>query len=138
MEKLKNDINEQRRNEHEHLQAADHSKLVLNSIKSTIIDLILKLQEIDETIDPMNLGGLKFELMKNPFIDLSCDSISNDMLLQVSRLHRRNDIHSHRRTEMRFRVERVYRACKRLLESVFFSMNCDNPAANPVESSRNI
>lgn len=82
---MKNDINEQRRREHEHLQAADHSKLVLNSIKSTIIDLILKLQEIDEAIDPMNLGGLKFELLKNPFADLShCENISNDVLLQVS------------------------------------------------------
>lgn len=84
LEKLKDDINEQRRREHEHHQAADHSKLVLNSIKSTIIDLILKLQEIDETNDPMNLGGFKFELMNNPFIDLSCDNISNDFLLQVS------------------------------------------------------
>lgn len=118
---MKNDINEQRRNEHEHLQAADHSKLVLNSIKSTIIDLILKLQEIDETIDPMNLGGLKFELMKNPFIDLSCDSISNEMLLQVSRLHSRNDIHSLRRTEMRFKVERISRRHKYLFKSAFFS-----------------
>lgn len=84
LEKLKNEINEHRRKEYEHLQAADHSKLVLNSIKSTIIDLILKLQEIDETIDPINFGGLKVEMLKNPFTDLSCDSISNDLLLQVS------------------------------------------------------
>lgn len=87
LEKLKDDINEQCRKEHEHLQAADHSKLVLNSIKSTIIDLILKLQEIDETIDPMNVGGLKCELMKSSFNDSSCENISNDLLLQVSRVH---------------------------------------------------
>lgn len=84
LEKLKNDINDHRRKEYEHLQAADHSKLVLNSIKSTIIDLILKLQEIDETIDPMNFGGLKIEMLKSPYNDLSCESVSNDMLLQVS------------------------------------------------------
>lgn len=89
LEQLKNDINEYRSKEHEHLQAADHSKLVLNSIKTTIIDLILKLQEIDETIDPMNMGELKFELRRNPFTDLSCENLSNDLLLQVSpiRLH---------------------------------------------------
>lgn len=81
---MKNNINEQRRKEHEHLQAADHSKLVLNSIKSTIVDLILKLQEIDEIIDPMNMSELNVDAMKNPFNDLACENMSDDRLLQVS------------------------------------------------------
>lgn len=79
-------IGEQFRIEYEHHQAADHSKLVLNSIKSTIIDLILKLQEIDETIDPMNMGGLRIESLKNAYADSSYETISNELLLQVSSL----------------------------------------------------
>lgn len=91
LERLKNDLIDQRKKENGFLQAADHSKIVLNSIKSTIVDLILKLQEIDETIDPMNIDELPFGCNGIDFTDLSCENISNELLLQVSLVNYYNE-----------------------------------------------
>lgn len=47
LEQLKKDINEQQRKENEFIQKSNRSMAVLNSIKSTLIDLIQKLHDFD-------------------------------------------------------------------------------------------
>lgn len=77
LEKLKNGIAEQVKREQDNARAADHSKNVLDSIRSTIIDLILKLQEIDESLDPENT----FRHLEK-LTDQMLESTTNERLLQ--------------------------------------------------------
>lgn len=61
------------------MKAYAHTNYVINSIKSTLLDLVLKLQEVDETIDPIDTSGsVEFQLE-----DLLSGNISNDLLLRV-------------------------------------------------------
>lgn len=48
VEKLKNDIWQQRNKEQDYFRAAELTKNVLNSNRATLIDMILKLEESDE------------------------------------------------------------------------------------------
>lgn len=61
------------------MKAYAHTNYVINSIKSTLLDLVLKLQEVDETIDPIQTAGIiEFQLE-----DLISGNISNELLLRV-------------------------------------------------------
>lgn len=62
------------------MKAYAHTNYVINSIKSTLLDLVLKLQEVDETIDPIQTASIEFQLE-----DLISGNISNDLLLRVSK-----------------------------------------------------
>lgn len=58
-----------------------HTNYVINSIKSTLLDLVLKLQEVDETIDALESresGTIAYQLE-----DLLSGNIANYILLQV-------------------------------------------------------
>lgn len=58
MEALKNQIEEAQKKKNDCVQRAEQSKNVCEHIRSTIIELILRLQEIDEVMEspPMFLG----------------------------------------------------------------------------------
>lgn len=61
------------------MKAYAHTNYVINSIKSTLLDLVLKLQEVDETTDPIQTAGnIEFQLE-----DLLSGNISNELLLRV-------------------------------------------------------
>lgn len=61
------------------MKAYAHTNYVITSIKSTLLDLVLKLQEVDEAIDPVQIGGsIEFQLE-----DLISGNISNELLLRV-------------------------------------------------------
>lgn len=80
MEKLRDEISQQRTKEHDYLRAAELTKNVLNSNRTTLIDLILKLEEIDES------NGI----VDNNKIDtaiLIAGKLSNEALLRVSKFN---------------------------------------------------
>lgn len=58
----------------------DHTEQAIESIKSTLLDLILELQEVDEVIDPPSgmVAEVPFELA-----DLLAGKASDESLLQV-------------------------------------------------------
>lgn len=61
------------------MKAYAHTNSVISSIKATLLDLVLKLQEVDEAIDPVQIGGnIDFQLE-----DLISGNISNELLLRV-------------------------------------------------------
>lgn len=76
---MRDEISQQRTKEHDYLRAAELTKNVLNSNRTTLIDLILKLEEIDES------NGI----VDNDKIDtaiLIAGKLSNEALLLVCRL----------------------------------------------------
>ncbi len=79
VEQYKNNISEEQQREELCMKAYAHTNYVINSIKSTLLDLVLKLQEVDETIDPIQTAGnIEF-----PLEDLISGNIANDLLLRV-------------------------------------------------------
>lgn len=81
LEQLKQSISEEISQTNEYTQATEHTTSVIDSIKSTLLELILKLQEVDEAIDPIDGKSNRddpFELA-----DLLSGNVSNEQLLQV-------------------------------------------------------
>lgn len=81
LEKLKKCILDEINREDECSQAAEHTVNVIESIKTTLLDLILKLQEVDETIDPQNLKSNKDDIFE--LADILSGNVSNELLLEV-------------------------------------------------------
>lgn len=81
LEQLKQSIADEISQTNEYTQATEHTISVIDSIKSTLLELILKLQEVDEAIDPIDGKSNRddpFELA-----DLLSGNVSNEHLLQV-------------------------------------------------------
>lgn len=76
LEKLKTDISALQAKVNELQQMANHSKVVLNSIKLTIIDLIQKLQDFDN-----KTGSIDGEINENT---------PSHILLQVKAINKRH------------------------------------------------
>lgn len=82
MEQFKNTISEEQQREELCMKSYAHTNYVINSIKSTLLDLVLKLQEVDEAIDPIqSAGNIDFSLE-----DIISGNISNSSLLRVRNL----------------------------------------------------
>lgn len=82
VEKLKNDIWQQRNKEQEYLRAAEMTKNVLNSNRATLIDLILKLEESDENVTAAPAMGRDL----SDTAEVLSGKTSNQALLQVNLL----------------------------------------------------
>ncbi|KAG4068721.1 hypothetical protein HA402_002412 [Bradysia odoriphaga] len=79
VEQFKNTISEEQQREEQCMKSYAHTNYVISSIKSTLLDLVLKLQEVDEAIDPVQAGGnIDFQLE-----DLISGNIANDLLLRI-------------------------------------------------------
>lgn len=74
LEMLKQSIAAEQQRQQECQAAASHTVAVIESIKSTLLDLTLKLQEVDEAIDPNRPEELT---------DFIGGNVSNELLLQV-------------------------------------------------------
>lgn len=79
VEQFKNNISEEQQREEQCMKAYAHTNYVINSIKSTLLDLVLKLQEVDETIDPVQTA----DNSEFPLEDLISGNICNELLLRV-------------------------------------------------------
>lgn len=79
VEKLKENIWQQRNKEQEYLRAAEMTKNVLNSNRATLIDLILKLEESDENVAVT--PGMERDLSETA--DTLSGRTSNHDLIQV-------------------------------------------------------
>lgn len=77
LEQLKNGTSDKKKKEQDILQSVEHSRSVLNSIKTTIIDLVLKLREIDDIF-----AFSTSESEKSP-MKLNLEEISNSALLRL-------------------------------------------------------
>lgn len=86
VEKLKNEILEQRNKEQNYLRAAEMTKNVLNSNRATIIDLILKLDESDENARTTP----ELERSTSDSIEILSGKTSNQSLIRV--MHYRDNI----------------------------------------------
>lgn len=80
LELLRHSIGSEMQRQEECQGAASHTVTVIESIKSALLDLTLKLQEVDEAIDPATDPNRHdpFELT-----DFLSGNVANELLLQV-------------------------------------------------------